>query len=80
MQERVQRIIDVLKPAFAGTEVVLVGVNDGIVRVQIFASGCHRGPPVEATLALLQEELMEEIPESNSICGRTEYWGELHSE
>jgi Fe-S cluster biogenesis protein NfuA len=67
MQERVQRIIDVLKPAFAGTEVVLVGVNDGIVRVQIFASGCHGGPPAEATLALLQEELMEEIPEIKEV-------------
>jgi Fe-S cluster biogenesis protein NfuA len=67
MQERVQRIIDVLKSAFAGTEVVLLGVNDGIVRVQIFASGCHGGPPKEATLALLQEELMEEIPEIKEI-------------
>jgi len=67
MQERVQGIIDVLKPAFAGTEVVLLGVNDGIVRVRIFASGCHGGPPKEATLALLQEELMGEIPEIKEI-------------
>jgi Fe-S cluster biogenesis protein NfuA len=67
MEERVQRMIDALKPAFAGTDVVLLGVKDGIVRVQIFASGCHGGPPKEATLALLQEELMEEIPEIKEI-------------
>ena len=67
MQERVQRMIDVLKPAFGGTEVVLLGVRDGIVRVQIFASGCHGGPPKEATLALLQEELREEIPEIKEV-------------
>jgi Fe-S cluster biogenesis protein NfuA len=67
MEERVQRMIDALKPAFTGTDVVLLGVKDGIVRVQIFASGCHGGPPKEATLALLQEELMEEIPEIKEI-------------
>jgi len=67
MEERVQRMIDALKPAFAGTDVVLLGVKDGIVRVQIFASGCHGGPPIEATLALLQEELMEEIPEIKEV-------------
>jgi len=67
MQERVQRIIEVMKPAFGSTDVVLIGVKNGIVRVQISASGCQGGPPKEATLALLQEELKEEIPEIKEV-------------
>ncbi|MCX5998556.1 MAG: NifU family protein [Chloroflexi bacterium] len=67
MQERVQRVIDMLKPAFAGTEVVLRSVRDGVVRVEIFASGCHGGPPKEATLAILQEEMKDQIPEVHEV-------------
>ena len=62
MKERVQKVIDRLKPAFDTTEVVLLGVKDGIVRVQVFAPGCHGGPSKEATVAILEEELQEEIP------------------
>ena len=62
MRDRVQAIIDKMRPAFGGTEVVLLGVKGGTVRVQVFAPGCHGGPPKEATVAILEEQLMEEIP------------------
>ena len=67
MREKVQKIIDKLKPAFTSTEVTLLSVKDGVVRVQIFAPGCHGGPPKEAALAILEEELMEEMPEIKEI-------------
>jgi len=38
-----------------------------VVRVQIFAPGCHGGPPKEAALAILEEELKEEMPEIKEI-------------
>jgi len=67
MRERVQQVLDTLKPAFGPTEVTLLGVKDGVVRVQIFAPGCHGGPPKEATLAILQEELQDAIPEIKEV-------------
>lgn len=67
MRERVQKVIDDLKPAFAGNEVTLISVKDGIVKVQVFAPGCSGGPPKEATLALLKEELNDAIPEIKDV-------------
>ncbi len=67
MRDRVQKVIDGLKPAFGPTEVILRGVKDGIVRVEIFAPGCHGGPPKEATLVILEEELQAEIPEIKGV-------------
>ena len=67
MRDRVQKVIDRLKPAFGPTEVILRGVKDGIVKVEIFAPGCHGGPPKEATLVILEEELQAEIPEIKSV-------------
>jgi Fe-S cluster biogenesis protein NfuA len=67
MRDRVQQVIDRLRPAFDTTEVILLGVKDGIVRVQVFAPGCHGGPPKEATVAILEEELRAEIPEIKEV-------------
>jgi Fe-S cluster biogenesis protein NfuA len=67
MRDRVQKVIDRLKPAFGPTEVILRGVKDGIVKVEIFAPGCHGGPPKEATLVILEEELQAEIPEIKGV-------------
>jgi len=67
MKERVAKVIKMMQPAFAGTEVVLQSVKDGIVTVDIYASGCHGGPPKEATLAILKEELLDAIPELKDV-------------
>jgi Fe-S cluster biogenesis protein NfuA len=67
MRDRVQEVIDRLKPAFGPTEVILRGVKNGIVRVEVFAPGCHGGPPKEATVAILEEELQEAIPEIKGV-------------
>ena len=67
MKDRVQKVIDRLKPAFGPTEVMLRGIKDGVVRVEIFAPGCHGGPPKEATLVILEEELQAEIPEIKGV-------------
>ena len=45
----------------------MVSVKDGIVRVQVFAPGCHGGPPKEATVSMLEEELQAEIPEVKRV-------------
>lgn len=66
MRDRVQKVIDNLRPAFGGTEVVLLGVKDGVVKVQIYATG-HDRPPKEATLAILEEELQDAIPEIKEV-------------
>lgn len=63
MKDRVQNVIDRLKPAFGPTEVILLGVKNGVVKVQVFAPGCHGGPPREAAVAILEEELQEEMPD-----------------
>ena len=67
MKDRVQKVIDRLKPAFGPTEVTLLGVRDGIVKVQVFAPGCHGGPPREATVIFVEEELQAEIPEVKGV-------------
>jgi len=67
MRDRVQKVIARLRPAFDTTEVTLLGVKDGIVRVKGFAPGCHGGPPKEATVAILEEQLREEIPEIRGV-------------
>ena len=67
MRERVLEIIEKLKPAFGPTEVTLLSVKDGIVRVQVFAPGCHGGPPKEAAVAILEEELQEQLPEIKEV-------------
>ena len=67
MRDRVQHVIDKLRPAFDTTEVTLLSVKDGIVRVQVFAPGCHGGPPKENTVAILEEELPAETPEIKGV-------------
>ncbi len=67
MREKVQEVIDRLKPAFGPTEVTLLSIRDGVVRVQVFAPGCHGGPPKEAALAILEEELQEAVPEIKEV-------------
>jgi len=67
MREKVQEVIDRLKPAFGPTEVTLLGIKDGVVKVQVFAPGCHGGPPKEAALAILEEELQEVLPEIKEV-------------
>jgi hypothetical protein len=67
MREKVQKVIDRLKPAFAGNDVTLLSVKDGVVKVRVFAPGCSGGPPKEATVALLKEELMDQVPEVKEL-------------
>ncbi len=67
MRDKVQKVIDKLKPAFSGNDVTLLSVKDGVVKVQVFAPGCHGGPSKEATVALLEEELMEQVPEVKEV-------------
>ncbi|MBL7119171.1 MAG: NifU family protein [Dehalococcoidia bacterium] len=67
MRDRVQKVIDKMKPALAGTEVLLLDVSGGIVKVQVFASGCHPGPSKDATVMMLEEQLQEEIPEIEKV-------------
>lgn len=62
MRQKVEEVIGKLRPALAGTDVVLLDVSGRVVKLQVFASGCHGGPPKEAAVAILEEELTEEIP------------------
>jgi len=67
MRDRVEAVIQKLRPALAGTQVVLQDVTDGVVKLEIYASGCHGGPPKEATLSIVEEELLEAIPEIKEV-------------
>jgi len=63
VHDEVQKVIDKMKPALQDTEVVVLDVSGGTVTVQIFASGCHAGPPKEAAAMIIQEQLEEDVPD-----------------
>ena len=67
VRDEVQRVIDKMKPALQDTEVIVLDVSVGIVTVEIFASGCHAGPPKEAAAMLLQEQLEEDVPDFDKL-------------
>ena len=67
MQDRVQKAIDKIQPALGVNAVELVDVSNGTVKVRVIASTCAVGMPRETIVALLEEQITEDIPEVKEV-------------
>ncbi|MFC2027950.1 NifU family protein [Chloroflexota bacterium] len=67
MREEVEKVIEKLRPALGVNAVELVDVHDGIVQVRVFSSACHAAIPEDIIVTLLEEELIDEIPEITKV-------------
>ena len=67
MQKKVERVIEKLRPALGVNIVELVDVKDGVVRVRVIPSACSAGIPQETVMVLLEEQLMDELPEIHEV-------------
>ena len=67
MYDKVEKVIDKLRPALGVNTIELVEVEDGVVKVRVFSSACHAGIPEATVVTLLEEELIDEIPEISQV-------------
>jgi len=67
MQKKVEHVIEKLRPALGVNIVELVDVKDGVVRVRVIPSACSAGIPQETVMVLLEEQLMDELPEIREV-------------
>jgi Fe-S cluster biogenesis protein NfuA len=65
--DRVERIIDKVRPALGVNIVELVEVSDGIVRVQVIPSSCSAGMAEETVIVLIEEQIKDELPEIKEV-------------
>ena len=69
MKEKVQQVIDKIRPALQadGGDIELVDVTDGIVKVRLVGA-CRGCPMSEMTLKMgVEKTLKEEIPEVREV-------------
>jgi Fe-S cluster biogenesis protein NfuA len=50
-----------------GTNVILIGCNDGTVKVQIVTSFCASGIPEDIALEIVEEQLKQHVPEIKEV-------------
>jgi Fe-S cluster biogenesis protein NfuA len=67
IEDRVEKIIDKVRPAFGVNIVELVTVRDGVVEVRVIPSACAAGIRQETVLLLLEEQIKEEMPEIKEV-------------
>jgi len=67
IQQKVQTVIEKLRPALGVNIVELVDVKDGMVRVRVIPSACSAGIPQETVVVLLEEQLIDEMPEIRGV-------------
>jgi len=67
VRDRVEKSIDKITPALGVNVVELVDVKDGIVSVRVFPSICSAGMAPKTILALLEEQLLEDVPEVTQV-------------
>ena len=67
MREKVEAAIAKIRSSLRGTDVVLIDVNEGTVKVQILTSGCVAGIPKEIALEIVEEQLKEQVPEVKEV-------------
>ncbi len=65
--DRVERIIDKVRPALGVNIVELVEVTDGIVKVQVIPSSCSAGMAEETVIVLIEEQIKDELPEIKEV-------------
>jgi Fe-S cluster biogenesis protein NfuA len=67
IDNRVEKIIDKVRPAFGVNIVELVAVRDGVVEVRVIPSACAAGVSRETVLLLLEEQIKDEMPEIKEV-------------
>ncbi len=63
MQEAIAKI----KPSLRGTDVLLLDISGGVVKLKILTSSCGPGIPKEMAIEILEEQLKEELPEIEEV-------------
>ena len=63
MQEAIAKI----KPSLRGTDVLLLDISGGVVKLKILTSSCSPGIPKEMAIEILEEQLKEELPEIKEV-------------
>lgn len=66
-EDRVEKIIDKVRPALGVNIVELVDVSEGVVRVRVIPSACSAGIPQETVVTLLEEQIKDEMPEIREV-------------
>jgi len=67
IEDRVEKIIAKVRPAFGVNIVELVTVRDGVVEVRVIPCACAAGMSQETVLVLLEEQIKEEMPEIKEV-------------
>jgi Fe-S cluster biogenesis protein NfuA len=65
--DKVERVIAKVRPALGVNIVELVEVSDGVVKVQVIPSSCSAGIAEETVIVLLEEQIMDELPEIKEV-------------
>lgn len=65
--DKVERVIDKVRPALGVNIVELVEVCDGIVKVQVIPSSCSAGIAEETVIVLIEEQIKDELPEIKEV-------------
>ena len=65
--DKVERVIDKVRPALGVNIVELVEVSNGVVKVQVIPSSCSAGIPDETVIVLLEEQIVDELPEIKEV-------------
>jgi Fe-S cluster biogenesis protein NfuA len=63
----VQEAIAKIKPSLRGTDVLLLDISGGVVKLKILTSSCGSGIPKEMAIEILEEQLKEELPEIEEV-------------
>ncbi len=65
--DKVERVIDKVRPALGVNIVELVEVTDGVVKVQVIPSSCSAGIAEETVIVLIEEQIKDELPEIKEV-------------
>ncbi len=65
--DKVERVIDKVRPALGVNIVELVEVSDGVVKVQVIPSHCSAGIAEETVIVLIEEQIKDELPEIKEV-------------
>jgi Fe-S cluster biogenesis protein NfuA len=65
--DKVERVIDKVRPALGVNIVELVEVSDGVVKVQVIPSSCSAGIAEETVIVLIEEQIKDELPEIKEV-------------
>ena len=69
MREKVESAIEKIRSSLRlrGTDIILLDVKEGIVKVHIFTSACASGIPEEIAFETFEEQLKKQVPEVKEV-------------